>query len=75
MGDGETTSEIGFAHILAIPYCPADTEALAGCLSFLTAIMADTDHPPTKGAIVQRLTEVIHDFTHNETGSYLDQRM
>ncbi len=74
VGEGESEAEIGFAHLAAVPYVPAEVERLRTFLQRLESLVDGSCHP-SKPEVISWIAEVVPTFLHVETSKHLDQRM
>jgi FlaA1/EpsC-like NDP-sugar epimerase len=75
VGAGESSVELGFSQLAAIPYLPAPAGAVRSFLDRLQGLVDDPDRDLSKADIVAAVREVVPQFDHVETGKSLDNRM
>lgn len=77
VGDRERIAEFGMSSLLAVPYEPADSQALNNFVKDISAIIRDSTIQPgiSKSQIVQKMATVVPELKHEERSDNLDQRM
>ena len=75
VGSHERSIEIGMKDLLAVPYCPAPSGAVAAFLDKAQRLVADLEASVTKEMIIEAVSEVVPELHHIERGKGLDGRM
>lgn len=74
-GPGETPVAVGLTSVDGIEGRPVESGSLVDLLAWLERLLRPGAAPPTKAEVIRRLSEVIPELQHQETGATLDARI
>ena len=75
MGDGETSVDVGFRQLMAVPYVPVRSGLMGAFLSRLDEMIGSPERPLLKEDLVAEIQKVLPEFQHAASLKALDQRM
>lgn len=75
LGDAEEAVEVGLPNLVGVPHQPCNESRLRGLLESIRKAVCCPDTALTKEELALRMSEVIPNLRHLETGKNLDQRM